>query len=233
MDFWKTELMKLVLWSALTIAIYFAIRWVFLRTKQSLLHPVLWGTVALIALIELTGHSYEAYAAETHWLVWLLGPAVVALAVPVYKMRSLILANFAPVAVVVVAAVLFSIVSIGLMLFAFPLDRAVIKSLTLKSITAPVAFEISREVAGIPELTSIGVMFAGIMGAVLGPWILSITGVKDPKAVGMALGTTSHGIGTARALEIGETHGAFASIGMSCSAMTASIICPILLKYLF
>lgn len=223
--------MSLILWSALTIAIYFAIRWVFLRTRQSLLHPVMWGTVALIALIELTGHSYKAYAAETQWLVWLLGPAVVALAAPVYKMRSLIFANFAPVAIVVVSAVLFSVVSIGLMLFAFPLDRAVIKSLTLKSITAPVAFEISRENGGIPELTAIGVMFAGIMGAILGPWVLKLCKVEDPKAIGLALGTTSHGVGTARALEVGETHGAFASIGMSCSAMAASMICPILLKY--
>ncbi|HEY5894051.1 MAG TPA: LrgB family protein [Chthoniobacterales bacterium] len=224
--------MSLVVWSILTIAIYFAIRWIFLKTRQSLLHPVLWGTVALIALIELTGHSYKDYAAETQWLVWLLGPAVVALAVPVYKMRGLIFSNFVPLAVVVVIAVLFSVVSIDLMLFAFPLDRAVIKSLTLKSITAPVAFELSRENGGIPELTAIGVMFAGIMGAILGPWVLRISKVNDPKAIGLALGTTSHGVGTARALELGETHGAFASIGMSCSAMAASVICPILLKYL-
>lgn len=223
--------MSYVLWSSLTIAVYFASRWLFLRTRQPLLHPVLWGTIGVIALVELTRHSYAEYQAETSWLVWLLGPAVVALAAPVYKMRGLILGNFLPLLIVVMTAVLFSVFSIKLLLFATPLDPSVVKSLTLKSITAPVAFAISAENGGVPTLTAIGVMFAGILGAVAGPWVLRVARVTDPKAVGLSLGCTSHGVGTARALELGQTYGAFASIGMSCSAMTASILCPLLLKY--
>jgi putative effector of murein hydrolase len=223
--------MSLTVWSLLTIAVYFVWRWIFVRTKLSLLHPVLWGTLSVIVLVELTGHPYRAYRAETDWLVWLLGPAVVALAAPVYHMRRLILSNFLPLAVIVVTACVFSVLGIKLMLLAFPVDPAIVKSLALKSITAPVAFEIAKENGGLPELTAVGTMFAGIMGAVLGPWVLSLAKVKDPRAVGLALGCTSHGIGTARALELGETQAAFASIGLSCSAMTASVICPVILRH--
>ena len=224
--------MSAVIWSLLTIAVFFGARRVFLKTKQPLLHPVLWGTIGMIILMETTGHAYADYKAKTSWLVWLLGPAVVALAVPVFKMRALILENLGMLSVVIGFAVLFSMLSVWAMLAAFPLDTAVVKSLSLKSITAPVAFEISRENGGIPALTAIGVMFAGILGAVLGPGVLRVARVVDPKAIGLALGCGSHGVGTARAIEIGEVHGAFASLGMSCSAMTASVICPLVLRYL-
>lgn len=216
--------MNLVLWSFLTIACFFSARWIFLRTRQPLLHPVLWGTAGMVAFIELTGHSYQSYKAETDWVVSLLGPAVVALAVPVYRLRQLIFRHLGLLLVVIITAVFFSTLSVSLLLCAFPLDRAVIKALSLKSITAPVAFEISRETGGLPALTAIGVMFAGIMGAILGPWALRRTGIRDPQAVGLALGCTSHGVGTARALELGETEGAFARASRPSRIMRLSLV---------
>lgn len=224
--------MSAVFWSLLTIGIYFVFRWIFMKTRVPLLHPVLWATLCVFAAIEISGHSYVSYEAETHWLVWLLGPAVVALAIPVYNRRSLILANLLPLSIVIVMSVLFSVFSIKFILTAFHPDPAIIKSLSLKSITAPVAREISAENGGIDALTAIGAMFAGVMGAVLGPWVLRTSRVTDPKATGLALGCGSHGIGTARAIELGETQGAFASIGMSCSAIASSVICPLILRYL-
>jgi putative effector of murein hydrolase len=224
--------MSTVLWSAITIGVFFGMRRVFTITRQPLLHPVLWATLIVMAIIELSGHSYASYKAETDWLVWLLGPAVVALAVPIYHRRRLIFANLIPLAIVILVSILFSVFSIKAMLAFFPLEPGVIRSLALKSITAPVAFGISNENGGIPALTAIGVMFAGIMGAVLGPWVLGLSRVTDPKAVGLALGCGSHGVGTARAVELGETHGAFASIGMSCSAIASSVLCPLILRHL-
>lgn len=224
--------MSAVIWSALTIAIFFGMRWVFQRTKQPLLHPVLWATILVIVLIETSGHDYASYKAETSWLVWLLGPAVVALAVPVYHMRAIIRENLRLLSIVIPSAVIFSMLSVWGMLAAFPIDTQVVKSLSLKAITAPVAFELSRENGGIPTLTAIGVMFASILGAVLGPGVLRLARVTDPKAIGLALGCGSHGVGTARALELGRVHGAFASLGMSCSAMLASVVGPLVLRYL-
>ncbi len=224
--------MSAILWSGLTIGLYFAFRVLFVKTRQPLLHPVLWATIALIAAIELSGHPYPAYGAETKWIVDLLGPAVVALAIPVYNRRALILRNLGPLAVIVTVSVLFSMASIWLLLAAFPIDPGVTRSLSLKAITAPVALEISRENGGITAITAIGGMFAAIMGAVLGPLVLRLSRVTDPQAIGLALGCGSHGVGTARAVELGETHGAFASIGMSCSAIVSSILCPLILRHL-
>lgn len=224
--------MSAILWSLLTIAIFFGFRWIFVKTGLPLLHPVLWATLCVFAAIEISGHSYISYEKETRWLVWLLGPAVVALAIPVWHRRALIRANLLPLAIVIIVSVLFSVFTIKLLLAPFALDPAVVKSLTLKSITAPVAREISAENGGVDALTAIGVMFSGIMGATLGPWILKIARITDPKATGLALGCGSHGIGTARAIELGETQGAFASIGMSCSAIASSVLCPLILRYL-
>ena len=222
----------MILWSGLTIGLYFGFRRLFVKTGLPILHPVLWTTLALITAIELTGHPYPAYDAETKWIVNLLGPAVVALAIPVYNRRQLILRNLGPLAVIVTVSVLFSVFSVKLLLAAFPLDPGIVRSLSLKAITAPVALEISRENGGITAITAIGGMFAAIMGAVLGPLVLTLSRVTDPKAIGLALGCGSHGVGTARAVELGETHGAFASIGMSCSAIVSSVLCPLILRHL-
>lgn len=224
--------MKLLLWSAITGGIFFASRRLFLITKNSLLHPVLWTTASLIALLEITGHAYADYARETDWMVWFLGPAVVALAVPVYRLRAILGAHAFPILITALCATLFSLLSVYGALMAFPLDRMVVKSLALKSITAPVAFEIARETGLLPALAGVGVMFAGLLGAILGPWVLKMGRVRDPRAVGLALGCTSHGVGTARSLELGETQGAFASLGMSCSAIVASFFYPLLLIHL-
>lgn len=223
--------MNVVFWSAVTIGSYLLFRWIFVKTGISFLHPVLWSTLCVFGAIEMSGHSYAAYEGETGWLVWLLGPAVVALAIPVYHRRGLIAANAVPLAVVVVLSVLFSVFSIKLALVFSGVEPAVVRSLALKSVTAPVAREISAENGGIDSITAVGAMFAGVMGAVLGPWVLRVAGVRDPKATGLALGCGSHGIGTARAVELGETPGAFASIGMSCSAIVSSVVCPLIFRH--
>jgi putative effector of murein hydrolase len=224
-----------LLWSALTIGVFFLCRQVFLNAnKNSLLHPVLWATIIMVAAIELTHHNYVAYDEETQWMKWLLGPAVVALAVPIYHLRATIQAQALPLAIVVVCAVFFSTLSVYGLLSVFSVEHGIAKALSLKSITAPVAYAIAadaKDVAPFRDITGIGVMFAGIMGAVLGPLVLKYAGVTDARSVGLALGCTSHGVGTARALELGGTYGAFASMGMSCSAVTAAIVCPILLRY--
>lgn len=224
--------MNLILWSAATIGSYLIFRRIFVRTGIPLLHPVLWATLCVFAAIEISSHSYADYEQETRWLVWLLGPAVVALAIPVWHRRALIRENLMPLSIVILLSVIFSVFSIKFLLAPFGLDPAAIRSLSLKSVTAPVARELSAENGGIDALTAIGAMFAGVMGAVLGPWILKIARVTDPKATGLALGCGSHGIGTARAIELGETPGAFASIGMSCSAIVSSIVCPLILRHL-
>lgn len=213
-------------WSLATIAVFYAARWVYLRTRQPLLHPVLWGSVALVVALELAGRPYAAYWQETQWLVWLLGPGVVALAVPIYRLRGLIAANFRPLLAVVLAGLIFSVASTAGVLVLFGAGRAVWQALALKSITAAVAFAIAREVNALPLLAGVGTMVAALLGATLGPWVLRLAGVRDPRATGLALGCGSHMIGTVRAFELGEEPGTFASVGMALTALSSALICP-------
>ncbi|MBI2517177.1 MAG: LrgB family protein [Opitutae bacterium] len=213
-------------WSLATIATFYAARWVYVRTKQPLLHPVLWGSAALVVALELTGRPYAAYWRETQWLVWLLGPGVVALAVPVYRLRALIAANFRLLLAVVLAGLFFSLASTAGVLVLFGVGRAVWQALALKSITAAVAFAIAREVNALPMLAGVGTMVAALLGATLGPWVLARAGVRDPRAIGLGLGCGSHMIGTVRAFELGEEPGTFASVGMALTALAAALICP-------
>jgi putative effector of murein hydrolase len=219
-----------VVWSILTLAIFFGWRkWVFLRFKKPWLHPVLWATLVMVVFLEVSGHSYPNYKRETQWMIWWLGPAVVALAVPIYKLRNLIRENLWPLVLLVIVGVLSSVFSVVALLIFSGLSGPLIQALCLKSITAPVALGIAREIGAPLAIAAFGVMVAGIMGAVAGPSVLCWLRIKDARAQGLALGCGSHGVGTARALELGPVQGAFASVGMSCTAIAASMICPLLL----
>ena len=220
--------MNILLWSSATIVVFVATRWLFLRTKFPLLHPVLISTLALIALMEFTGRHYAAYAQGTQWLGWILGPGVVAMAVPVYRLRVLILARAGLLLFVVLSALAFSILTTSGMLALFGVGRAIIQALSLKAVTAAVAMAIARDSHGLPVVAGVGAMFAAVLGAAIGPWILARAGVIDPRAVGLALGCGSHTVGTARAFELGEEQGTFASVGLSLTTLAAALICPAL-----
>jgi putative effector of murein hydrolase len=220
--------MNLLLWSSMTIIVFVATRWLFLRTKFPLLHPVLVSTLALIALVEFTGRHYLDYAQGTQWLGWILGPGVVAMAVPVYRLRALILARAGVLLFVVLSALVFSLATTAGMLALCGAGRGIIQSLSLKGVTAAVAMAIARDAHALPIVAGVGAMFAAVLGAAIGPWVLQRAGIIDPRAVGLALGCGSHSVGTARAFELGEEHGTFASVGLSLTTLAAALICPAL-----
>jgi putative effector of murein hydrolase len=220
--------MNLLLWSSVTIVVFIATRWLFMRTKFPLLHPVLVSTLALIALVEFSGRHYVDYAQGTQWLGWILGPGVVAMAVPVYRLRALILARAGLLLFVVLSALAFSVATTAGMLALCGAGRAIIQSLSLKGVTAAVAMAIARDAHALPIVAGVGAMFAAVLGAAIGPWVLQRAGIIDPRAVGLALGCGSHAVGTARAFELGEEHGTFASVGLSLTTLAAALICPTL-----
>jgi putative effector of murein hydrolase len=213
-------------WSLATVAVFFAARWVFLRTRWPLLHPVLWASVALVAALEVGGRPYAAYHESTGWLVWLLGPGVVALAVPIHRLRALILSKARVLVAIVLAGLAFSLASTAGVLVLCGAGRTVIQALCLKSVTAAVAFAIAREVNALPFLAGVATMVAALLGATAGPWVLRLARVRDPRATGLALGCGSHVLGTVRAFELGEETGTFASVGMALTALSAALICP-------
>jgi putative effector of murein hydrolase len=230
------ELLTTVFWSAVTLAVFFGWRQIFLFRKHPLLHPILWATLAVVLLLALSRYPVTAYREKSAPLVWLLGPAVVAMAVPIWQRRKLIVSNWRALLLVVALGIAFSAFSV-LLLGPF-LGWREAKSLVPKSVTAPVALGIIKEGSLgrapqdqlIESLLAFGIMISALSGAVLGPVVLQLTGVRDRRAVGLALGCASHGVGTARAFEIDSTAGAFASVGMSLTAICAGFVLPWLLR---
>jgi putative effector of murein hydrolase len=230
------ELLTIVFWSALTLAVFFGWRRFFLALKHPLLHPILWTTLAVVLLLALCRHPVAAYREESAPLVWMLGPAVVAMVVPIWQRREMIVSNWKALLLVVALGIAFSALSV-LLLGPF-LGWREAKSLVPKSVTAPVALGIIKESSLgraprdqlIESLLAVGIMISALSGAVLGPAVLRLAGVRDRRAVGLALGCASHGVGTARAFEIDSTAGAFASVGMSLTAICAGFVLPWLLR---
>ncbi len=220
------------LWSLLTIGSFFAARQLFLRVRSPLLHPGLLGIFGVVALLELTGHAYADYWRETAWINWLLGPAVVAMAVPIYQLRGLIRVNLRPLLVVVVASLVLGVVSMTLMLAVARAPKAVVAAGTLKSVTSPVAHALAIDAGASDPAAMAGVMLAGMLGASVGPGVLSWMRVRDERAVGLAMGCTCHGIGVGRAMEIGQTAGAYASLGMSGTAMLGAVALPYVMRWI-
>jgi putative effector of murein hydrolase len=232
------ELFTTFFWSGITLAVFFGWRRIFLALKHPLLHPILWATLVVVGLLALAGHPAAAYREESAPLVWLLGPAVVAMAVPIWQRKELIVSNWKALLLVVALGITFSTCSV-LLLGPFLGWRAA-ESLVPKSVTAPVALGIIKEVSlgRTPQdqlgetVLAVGIMISALSGAVIGPVVLRLTGVRDRRAVGLALGCGSHGVGTARAYEIDSTAGAFASVGMSLTAICAGFVLPWLLRLL-
>jgi putative effector of murein hydrolase len=225
------EMITTVFWSGITLAVFFAWRRIFLALKNPVLHPILWTTLAVALLLALGRHPVAAYRQETAPLVWLLGPALVAMALPIWQRRELIVSHWKALFLVVALGIAFSAFSV-LLLGPFVGWRDA-KSLVTKSVTTPVALWILKEgsLGRAPQdqlvepLLALGIMMSALSGAVLGPVVLQRTGVRDRRAVGLALGCASIGVGTARAFEIDPTAGAFASVGMNLTAICAGFVC--------
>ena len=194
-------------------------------------HPVLNPTLVAIALIafavKVSGLDYASYAQSAGVVTFALAPAVVLLAVPLFRQRQLIreLAGIVAGALAVgLPTGILSAVGIAWLLHA---DRLTLLSLAPKSTTAGIAIGISDKIGGLPALTAVLVTMTGITGAVFGPLAARRAGIHDPRAVGLAMGIASHGIGTARALQIGEVAGAFAGLGMGLNGVLTAILLPV------
>jgi predicted murein hydrolase (TIGR00659 family) len=222
-----------LLWLSLTLVGYLiALRLYRLGGESPLLNPVAIAVGLLIGLLVVTGTPYQTYFDGAQFVHFLLGPATVSLAIPLYRqrerLRSLVLPIVAALLASVVAAAL-SAVGLGLLLGA---DAQTLISLAPKSVTAPVAMGISEKLGGLPSLTAVLVVSTGILGAVLGTGLLRLLRIRDDPIKGFALGATSHGIGTARAFQVSPVMGAFAGLAMALSAFVTALLLPPLLRWI-
>lgn len=201
--------------------------------QNTLLNPVLLAILIIVSLLTLTGTRYDAYFAGAQFVHFLLGPATVALALPLYRQVQRLRELGGAVFVSIVSGSLVaagSAVGIGWLLGA---TRESLLSLAPKSVTAPVAMGITEQLGGLPSLTAVLVILTGILGAMFGPIVLNLIGIKDWATRGLALGTASHGIATARALQVNEVAGAFAGLAMGLNALATAILLPLLWRLVF
>ncbi len=217
---------------SITIGAYLLGRWLYNRLKTPLLIPIVVATATLVMILLIFSIDYNTYMAGGVWIHELLSPAVVALAYPLYHHRQIIRRKALPI---IVGTLIGSIVGVstgvGLALI-IGIEEKLVYSIAPKSVTTPVAMDISANLGGIDSLTAVFVVFAGIVGAMLGPYVFKLFKMKTPISRGIGLGSASHAIGTSKALEYDSKTGTMSTIAMILSTLFVSVVTPPLIALL-
>jgi predicted murein hydrolase (TIGR00659 family) len=222
-----------LLWLTVTLLVYAAADAVSLAThRHPLANPVLHSIWIVGLFLLVTGTSYATYFAGAQFVHFLLGPATVALAVPLYENRKLVVAAILPMLLALVVGSIVAIVSVVVLAEAAGLPRTVILSLAPKSVTAGVAMGIAESLGADPSLTAISTVLTGIMGAIVVTPLMNRARITDFRARGFAAGLAAHGIGTARAFQVDAVAGVFSGIAMSLNALVTSLLVPLAITLL-
>ena len=216
-----------LLWLTATLIAYSAADALSRATGRApLANPVLIAVILLAALLGLTGTPYATYFEGAQFVHFMLGPATVALAAPLFGNLGHVRRAALPMLAALVAGSVTAMASALLVAQLLGVGGTVLPSLAAKSTTAPVAIGIAEALGGQPTLAAVLVLLTGIIGAVVATPLLNLLRLKDWRARGFAVGVAAHGIGTARAFQVNETAGAFAGIGMGLNAVLTALIAP-------
>ena len=210
----------------LTIIIYIISLKIFLKAKIALLTPLLLSTTAIILILHYSGISFAEYKPGKEIMTFLLGPATVALALPLYLNRHVLRDAFRPIIVGIISGAIATLTTAVMLAKVSGLDTLIITSIAPKSITAPIAIEIALITGGDPAIAVAFVVFTGTLGSMIGASFLTLCKIDNPVARGLAMGVTAHGQGTATILAEGQTQGAMAGVAMALAAIFISIIAP-------
>lgn len=230
----KLELFLLAgLFAALTILTYLFFNSLYLKYRWTLLTPVLTTTASLVAILLVFDVPYSRYMLGGQWIAALLGPAVVALAVPLYKQRLLLARNLWPIAAGVTAGAFVGMLSGALLTKLLRFSNEIILTILPKSLTTPVAMQLAEGFGGIPSLAAVFVMVAGFTGLIAGPPLLKALGIHSSIGRGIGLGSSAHGLGTAKAFEYGIEDASMSSVAMTLSAVVGSFLGPVIVWFFF
>ncbi len=216
----------------LTIVAFMLASWISRKLRLQVLNPLLVSMILVIGFLTLTGIDIEAYNKGGSIISFFLAPATVALAVPLFRQWELLKKNLIPIIVGISVGTIVGIASIFIMGKLFGLDSLIISSLLPKSTTTPIAMEISNMLGGNPSLTVIFVFATGIGGYIVGEKLLGIFKIKNSIAKGIAMGTASHAVGTAKAIDMGEVEGAMSSLAIGVTGVITVILVPIILLFI-
>jgi predicted murein hydrolase (TIGR00659 family) len=197
------------------------------RTGWLIFQPVFMSTVLIVAGLTLFNIGYEEYRISTSIIVLMLGPATVALALPLYNSLALIKKMWLPITLTLVIGGTFTVLLVVALGKLAGIEQTMLMTLVPKSVTTPVAILITEKIGGVVGVVPVFVLLSGIMGAMIGPFLLRVAGVTHPAATGMAIGLTSHAIGTSRLFEINQQAAAFGALAMSLMAVVSAIVLPL------
>lgn len=220
--------MLAILFASITIVVYVLMNIFYVKYRRSFLIPILTSTVTMIIILLLFKVPYTTYMIGGKWLDVLLGPAIVALAVPLYKQQDVLKKNVLPIIGGVSVGVVVGMLSGVLFAHLFGFSQDIILSLLPKSITTPIAIQITAAVGGISSLATVFVMIAGFSGVIFGPLLFKWTRVDTAMGRGIGLGAAAHALGTSKAIELGEQEASMSSVAMTLCAIIGSVLGPVL-----
>lgn len=198
------------------------------KFRWPVLNPLLVAIILVIAFLKATGISYTDYNTGASYISYFLTPSTVCLAIPLYKQLELLKKNLTAVAAAITAGVIGSVVSVYVMSMIFRLEHVHYVSLLPKSITTAIGMGVSEEAGGIVTMTIVSIILTGILGNIVADGWFKLVGIKEPIAKGLALGTSAHAIGTAKALELGEVEGAMSSLSIAVAGLMTVVAVPIM-----
>lgn len=222
-----------VLCLVVTLALYFANKRLYRRFHRLPLMPLVF-TPILLVLILVFGHiSYQNYMGEAHWLLWLLGPATIAFAVPVYDNLAVIKRHWMSLTAGVTTAVVVAVTSSVWLARLFTLPDEIQRSLAVRSVTTPFALAAAKPIGGQPELVALFVVITGVFGMAVGDALFMRLSIREGMAKGAGFGAASHGAGTARSYELGPQEGVVASLVMMLSGVVMVLAAPLVRLLMF
>ena len=224
MNFLENEFFLL----AVTFGIFFLAKLLQKKTGIMLLNPILLTIAILIVFLKMTHISYETYNEGGHLIEFWLKPAVVALGVPLYLQLETIKKQLLPIMLSQLAGCIVGVISVVLM----GASDEIIYSLAPKSVTTPIAMEVTKSLGGIPSLTAAVVVCVGLLGGILGFKTMKLTHIGSPMAQGLSLGAAAHAVGTSTAMDISRKYGAFASLGLTLNGIFTALLTPTILRLL-
>lgn len=206
--------------------------WCQKKWRSPIFNPIPIAVILVITVLLLTGYDVEDYQAGTTYISWLLTPATVCLALPLYEQLKILRKSLPAILAGVAAGTLSALVSIVALCRLFSLDTAISVSLLPKSITTAMGIVLSGQNGGIPALTTISIMITGILGSLIGTSFCKLLKLDVPIAQGVALGTASHVVGTTKATEMGQLQGAVSSLSLAIAGILTAILFPIACMFL-
>ncbi len=226
-------MIKTISMIVLTLLMYLLAIFIQKKLKIAILHPALVSSIAIICVLLILGYDYDDYMVGGHWIYDFLNCTVVCLAYPLYLYRDMIVKHFRVILTSVLVGILTNIVLVFTTLKILGYSKEIIASLLPRSITAAVGIQVSEQIGGVDTLTVLFIMLTGLIGSMLGHYLVRLANFQTSIAKGLTFGNASHAIGTAKILETDIESAAFSSIGMILTALLSSVILPLFILFIY